>query len=121
MRIEQRKPLAWKTEVLEALQHLGNIEEQPKALVGTDDCFFPAPSELYAMLIEDADFEAFIQLLLEDGFHDLAAAGQNLFLRLQSFPDEKFNDASIFKDSGWIGICASARKLASDLAPIQLT
>jgi hypothetical protein len=120
MMIEPRQPSSWKVQVLEALQCLGNIEEQSKALIGTKDCFYPAPIELYLMLIDDSDFGGFIQLLLERGLRDLAADGHDLFLRLQSFPDEKLDSAAIFEDREWIEICAIARQLADNLTPVSL-
>jgi hypothetical protein len=105
----------WAKEVYESALCIANIPKQREAADSNFEKFFPAPIELYLMLVEDSRFDEFLDEVIRPVDQATYDVGMRLSLMLDAFPDEKFDDPNIANNNEWQSIASLAGTFAEML------
>jgi hypothetical protein len=108
--------ITWAAQVQAALEGLGDVKRQRAAWTSSGRIFFPDPTALADELVDDAQFEEFLQKYADELGGEFCRAGRELMRATKRFSaDRVVNAADVLRDRAWLALARHANELAAEL------
>ena len=108
--------ITWAEQVQAALAGLGDLKRQRTAWSSSGRIFFPDPTALCGELLDDAQFEEFLDQFADELGGEFVRAGRELVRAVERFPhDRVVKAADVLRDRAWLALAAQATTLAGEV------
>ena len=108
--------ITWAEQVQAALAGLGDLKRQRTAWSSSGRIFFPDPTALCGELLDDAQFEEFLDQFADELGGEFVRAGRELVRAVERFPhDRVVKAADVLRDRAWLALAAQATALAGEI------
>jgi hypothetical protein len=108
--------ITWAAQVQAALAGLGDVRRQRAAWTSSGRIFFPDPTALCGELLDDAQFEEFLEQFADDLGAEFIREGRTLLRAVERFPhDRVVKAADVLRDRTWLALATQASALSGEL------
>lgn len=108
--------ITWAAQVQAALEGLGDVKRQRAAWTSSGRIFFPDPTALCGELVDDAQFEEFLEEFADELGGEFRRAGREVVRAAERFSaDRVVNAADVLRDRTWLALARQANELAAEL------
>jgi len=108
--------ITWAPQVQAALAGLGDLKRQRAAWASSGRIFFPDPTALCGELLDEAQFEEFLEQFTDQLGGEFVREGRELLRAVERFPhDRVVKAADVLRDRAWLALAAQATGLAGEL------